>query len=171
MSRRDKRKATRQRIRRDNYYAAKLNVAESLGYDPDATMATHDPTYMLVKEHPDHGNIATRSDPIDANDTTLQTYKRVTGDKSALIYCVDTTQWSTSATRNLTTCDTSDIVFVVKITLFCDMEPTRRDHYQWMFHYLAKDKVYKPPIKTNHAQLGESTLDDAATRRRFDTTS
>lgn len=46
----------------------------------------------------------------------------------------------------------TDVVMVVKITLFKDMDIQRREQYQWMFDYLQRDVRFRDASTKNHAQ-------------------
>lgn len=138
-------------------------IAKKAKYSDDATIGIHDPIYMPVKKHPNHNDIARRNTVLAHDDPILETYKVIGGKgmSSCLIYCVDATNWGPNDAN--TRCD-MDIVFIVKYTLFSDMDRARYDHYQSMLRYLHKDTLYRGPLKSNCAKVG--TFYDEAIRSR-----
>lgn len=159
--------------RRAKRHEAHIHTAASatatMRFSPGATMAHMVPQYMEVKRRPENDILLSSHKAIEHDDAMFenQKFKRITGQRSCLIYCLDATDWASR--REVNEGDTTEVVLIVSIELYCDMDAVRRNHYQWMFDYLRRDAEFKPPIKGksdggksgNHAMLGKIARFDA----------
>lgn len=152
------RKGNRRIGREETHIQIKSNVVEAMQFTYDATLSHTTPCYMEVQRHPGCEALVAQHRAVAHDDAMFAKYKKITGQKSCLIYCLDTTDWKKDTELD----DMTEVVFVVSIELYEDMDIPRRDHYQWMFHYLRRDAASRPSIKSksegsksgNHAMLG-----------------
>ena len=104
-------------------------------YDPNATMSTaQPPTLMrLAPRSKDFDYLMlTEKTSLSYDDPRLQSFKRIDGHRSALIYCVDKT--------------CGEVVFVVTVSLFKEMSRLQRERYEWMFNCIHKERPYRHNI-------------------------
>ncbi|KAI9836731.1 MAG: hypothetical protein M1837_003263 [Sclerophora amabilis] len=147
--------ATRREKRKQKVQSLRQQVTATMGYDATASMAHVAPAFFAVFRHEADATEAMRRETaIPHDDPTFQTYKRITGEKSCLLYCYDATD---KPTRHDLSSRIPEVVMVAKITLFSDMDTIRRDQYQEIFAYLRDDMRFHDAIRSNHA-LTQGTM-------------